>query len=338
MAEVRLQNKPQAGSTGFGLAAGFFLAAAGGWMLYSRYGVNHRLPMPDALDAPREEIESMRIGRLSYYCDRSAEAGRPLVLVHSINAAASAYEMAPLFNAYRGSRPVYALDWPGYGFSERSRRIYSPQLYQDALTDFLVEVVKQPADVVALSLGGEFAALAALAHPRLFHSLALISPTGLAWVGGGSSSQKVRAAGMSNSIHPLLSLRLWARPLFDLIATHSSIEYFLSKSFVGAIPPGMAEYAYCTAHQPGAEHAPLYFLSGKLFTAQVRARVYEPLRVPALALYDRDPYSHFETLPDLLLKNHHWQAVRMVPSLGLPHWERTSDTLEVLEGFWKGVK
>lgn len=339
MADRQLEKGTNAGPSGWILAAGFILAVKCSWLLYSRFGVNHSLPMADALDAPRENFENMRTGRLSYYVDRlSVTNPRPLVLVHSVNAAASAYEMAPLFNHYRGKRPVYVLDLPGFGFSERARRVYSPQLYQDAITEFMVEVVKEPADVIALSLGGEFAARAALAHPRLFHSLVILSPTGLSWPGGGSSSQKVRKVGLSNAIHPFLSMRLWARPLFDLIATRSSIEYFLNKSFVGSIPPGMVEYAYISAHQPGAEYAPLYFLSGKLFTSQVRTRVYEQLRIPVLALYDRDPYSHFETLPDLLLKNHHWQAVRLVPSLGLPHWERTADTLEVIEAYWKGLK
>jgi pimeloyl-ACP methyl ester carboxylesterase len=46
----------------------------------------------------------------------------PMLLVHSVNASASAAEMAPLFDYYRQSRSVYALDLPGFGFSDRSDR------------------------------------------------------------------------------------------------------------------------------------------------------------------------------------------------------------------------
>ena len=338
MADRRLTTGSKTGSSGLGFAAGIIAAALGGWILYSRYGVNHDLYLPDALTARRDTWTSARDGQMNYYADGEGIAGRPLVLIHSVNAAASAYEMAPFFNHYRGQRPIFALDLPGFGFSERSRRIYSPQLYQDAISDFLTSVVKEPADVIALSLGGEFAARAALAKPRLFHSLAILSPTGLSRRGAQSASQQARASGLSNALHPFLSFRLWARPVFDLIATRSSIEYFLGLSFVDTIPTGMIDYCYKSAHQPGAEFAPLYFISGKLFTAQVRSRVYEQLRLPVLAIYDHDPYSQFETLPDLLLKNHHWQAVRLVPSKGLPHWERIADTVEVMDAFWKGLK
>jgi pimeloyl-ACP methyl ester carboxylesterase len=327
-----MANKAEQGRFGLGgLLFGAVLGAAGAWVLYSRFGIPHDLSIPQAVDAECGTLEHARLGRANYYAAQRA-AGRPLVLLHSINAAASAYEMRPLFEAYQAKRPVYALEWPGFGLSERAARIYSPQFYQDVLTEFLTTVVREPADVVALSLGGEFAARAAMQRPDLFHSLAILSPTGLS-----RDSLSPRSLGLSNALHPWLSFRLWGRPLFDLIATRSSIEYFLRKSFVGHIPPGMVEYAFISAHQPGAEFAPLYFLAGKLFTPQVRERVYEPMRVPALALYDSDPYSTYEALPELLLRNHLWQAVRLVPSRGMAHWERPADTREVLDAFWKSV-
>lgn len=49
---------------------------------------------------------------------------RPLLLIHSVNAAASAFEVKPLFYYYRGRRPMYALDLPCFGQSDRSDRFY----------------------------------------------------------------------------------------------------------------------------------------------------------------------------------------------------------------------
>ncbi len=334
----QLQNEPASPvSSGLkGLASfstGLLLATAGSWLLYSHLAIDHAVPLPDALPAERKTFTSSVAGTLSYYRGQ-VRTGHPLVLIHSINAAASSYEMKPIFLHYRGQRPVFALDLPGFGFSERSKRVYSPGLYETALLDFLKTQVGEPADVVALSLGSEFAARAARAEPDLFHSLVMISPTGFSFR-SERGSQKASQTGLSDLLHPLFSFPLWARAFYDLITTRLSIQYFLRQSFVGTVPPDLVEYAYATAHQPGAEFAPLYFISGKLFTPGIRQAVYERLQVPTLVLYDRDAFTSFEMLPDLLTKNPNWLAVRLVPSLGLPQFERLEDTVEVLDSFWK---
>src|SRR5579859_5130132 len=118
------------------------VGAVGGWIGYSALGVNHRMPLPEAIEGQRHTFISPRAAMMSYYADRTA-SGRPLVLIHSINAAASAYEMRPLYLHYRSQRPVYAPDLPGFGFSDRSNRAYSPQLYTDAIIDFLQSQVHQ---------------------------------------------------------------------------------------------------------------------------------------------------------------------------------------------------
>ncbi len=312
---------------------GLSLAAAGGWIVYSRFGIDHNAALPAALPAERKTYLSSA-GSLSYY-HNGAHPGRPLVLIHSVNAAASAYEMRPLFMAYQAQRPVFALDLPGFGFSERSKRTYSPQLYEAAVLDFLDTQVGEAADVVALSLGCEFAARAALVRPERFHSLALISPTGFRQAGSDSGSQRASQTGSDSRLYETFSFPLWARPLYDLLTTRPIIRYFLQKSFVHQPPEDLVDYAYLSSHQPDAEHAPLYFISGKLFTPDIRRKVYEALQVPSLVLYDRDAYTRFEMLPDLLMKNKAWQAIRLVPTLGMPHYERTQDTVEVLDKFWK---
>jgi pimeloyl-ACP methyl ester carboxylesterase len=310
------------------------LAAAGGWILYSNLAIDHEMTLPDALPAERKVYQSSAAGPLSYYRSRT-ETGKPLVLIHSVNAAASAYEMRPLYLQYSSRRPVFALDLPGFGFSSRSKRVYSPALYEAAVLDFLETQVGEPADVVALSLGCEFAARAALLAPERFDSLTLISPTGFSQGGGDRSSQQAGKSGLSQYLQPMFSFPLWARPFYDLLTTRTSINYFLEQSFMGAVPKDLIDYAYVTAHQPGAEHAPLYFISGKLFTPNIKRNVYEQLKVPTLVLYDRDSFTSFERLPDLLAENQSWQAVRLVPTLGMPHFERTEDTVEVLDRFWE---
>jgi pimeloyl-ACP methyl ester carboxylesterase len=251
-----------------------------------------------------------------------------LLLIHSINAAPSTFEVKPLFEHYAGSRPVYSIELPGFGHSERSDRAYSPTLYAGALQSLLEQVIAEPADLVALSLSAEFAARAAIAAPDRVASLALVSPTGF-------STRSLPSPAVGRFVHRLLRTRLWSQGLYDLVSSRRSIRYYLGKSFVGEPPRPLLDYAYATAREPGARHAPLMFLSTQLFTRHAFTELYAKLDwLAVLAIADRDPYVTFERLPELMATNPNWQHQRLAPHLGMPHWERSLETFEVLDRFW----
>ena len=126
--------------------------------------------------------------------------------------------------------------------------------------------------------------------------------------------------------------------MFDLVASRRSIHYYLNKSFMQQAPQEMLDYAYATAHQPGARHAPLSFLSGKLFTPQAMTNLYGRLTThPALVLADRDPYVRFDQLDDFVASHANWQRARTVPNMGLPHWEDLAATTKTLDAFWQSL-
>jgi pimeloyl-ACP methyl ester carboxylesterase len=316
----------------------FGAVAAGvvGWIIYSWKYIQHHLKLNRALDVEPVDYQSDHAGRLSYYFDSNG-SGVPLVLLHSINAASSAFEMKPIFDRFRGSRPVYVLDLPGFGFSDRSNRVYNPFLYQTAIFEFLRDVVGQPADVVTLSLSSEFTGATAVHHPELIRSLIMISPTGFVPLKVREVTERYKKRGAKDALYSGLSVGLWNRPFFDLVSSRPSIKYFLNKSFEGVVPDLMVDYAYVTSHQTGAEHAPTYFLSGKLFTPAVRETVYRLITQPVLVIYDRDPYTNFEMLPLMLKELENWQGVRICPTKGLPHWEEPGKTWDAMTRFWEGI-
>ncbi len=313
----------------------FPVAVLAGWLGYSALFVNHRVVLPPAIDAERRTFQSTRAGLLSYYVDRSAQ-GRPLVLIHSINAAASAYEMRPIFEQYRSQRPVYAIELPGFGFSERSERDYSAALYTEAIIDFLEQEVQSngDADVIALSLSSEFMARAALERPDLFRTIAMISPSGFTERGAENRVQNTGQRGTSDRVLGVLKWPVWSQGLYDLLVSPPSLRYFLQLNFVGEVDPGLLDYAYATAHQPGSRWAPFAFVSGKLFSFDIRETVYEQLTLPVLVLYDKDPNIRFDTLPQVLERSN-WQDGRIAGTLGLPHWEQMPATAEALNTFWQ---
>jgi len=250
--------------------------------------------LPDALPADRFETEG-RAGRLSYYV---AGEGRPLLLFHSINAAGSAYEVLPIFQKERANRRVYAVDLPGFGFSDRSDRAYSSRLYVDAIHD-MIDVIAadtgsdEPIDALALSLASEFLARAATERPERFHTLAFVTPTGFE-----SGAGKRRGPSGSNREVPFLynalTFPLWSEGIYKGLTSRPSIRFFLQKTFGDKqIDEAMLDYDYLTTHQPGARHAPYAFVSGRLFSNDIRD-VYEKLQMPVfLAHGTRGDFADF---------------------------------------------
>ena len=290
---------------------------------------------PLALTGEQFNIDS-QAGRLSYYRATPAEGTNqtPLLLVHSINAAGSAYEVKPLFEHYRSQRPVYALELPGFGFSERSARTYTPRLMTDAVLAMVALIQNQhgsaPIDSLALSLGSEFLARAAREQPNIFRSIALISPTGFdrnAPYDGPPGSTRG-----STVLYRFFTFPLWRKGFFALLTSRPSIRFFLKKTWgSGNIDQAMVDYDYQISHQPGAHHAPYYFVSGFLFSKDI-SRVYESLQQPVWMAHgvrgDFVDYRYKSALENR--PNWHFSVFQ---TGALPHFEKTNEFIEAYDAF-----
>lgn len=241
--------------------------------------------LPAAVGGERIEFASPA-GRLSAYVEG---VGPPLLLIHSINASASAAEMRPLHEHLRASRTVFSVDLPGYGFSERSDRDYTPRLMTDALHVFTAQIRARcgplPIDALALSLSCEYLARAAAEAPDRFRSVALVSPTGFRGL------RPWRAAPGTTRGKAWLYKALrgpdgrWGAPVFRALTRPGVIRYFLGRTWGSkAIDERLWAYDLLTTRAPGAEHAPLHFLSANLFSADIHT-VYERLQMPVWMAY-----------------------------------------------------
>jgi pimeloyl-ACP methyl ester carboxylesterase len=208
--------------------------------------------------------------------------GSPLILVHSINAAASAAEVRPLFDLMCSHHTVYAIDLPGFGASARADRKYTPRLMTDAILDLVAHVQglhdRVSVDALAVSLSCEFLARAAVEKPECFTSLSLVSPTGM-------SGLKTRLAPEGQTygqdwLWAVLKGPGWGKKIFRLLTQPKVIRYFLRKTWGSKqIDEEMYQHAVWSARQPGAEHAPLCFLSAQMFSSDI-TRVYDQLAQP----------------------------------------------------------
>ncbi len=286
-----------------------------------------------AIDAKLQEFDlGAGLPRVRCYVDDPGSPGssmKPLVLIHSVNAAPSSMEMKPLFDYYRGSRPVYSLDLPGFGQSPRGDFPYSPGFYARVVARFLETALgEREADIVALSLSAEFLVRAIIEHEPPVSTATLISPTGV-------GIRQPRTSQSAQGITSFLARSPLGTPLWRGLVSPPSIRFFLGQAFhSGSAPKSLVDYAYATSHQPGAKFAPFAFLSMGLFTPNAVESLYLLLSVPTFILYDRDPNIGFERLEELLSMNQVIRAERIEPSMGLPHWEHTQRTCDLLDQFW----
>ena len=282
-------------------------------------GVAPPAPLRAPLAGETLHLDDPRAGSLQLYA-AGPSGSSPMLLVHSINAAASAYEVRPLYDRFSASRPTYALDLPGFGRSERSPRRYVPRLMTDAIHAAVAHVRGRhggaKVDALAVSLSCEMLARAAVETPEAFRTLALVSPTGLAGkaLDGPPGSTLGR-----DGVQAILGGWL-GRASFSLLTRPSVIRYFLARTFGRKhIDEGLWAYAVETAHQPGAEHAPLWFLSGHLFSRDA-TRVYEALEPPVWACHGvRGDFVRYDDV-DRLARQRGW--TRTVLETGaLPYFE-----------------
>ena len=288
--------------------------------------------LPPAVIGERFEFESPA-GRLSAYV---AGDGPPLLLIHSINASGSAAEMRPLHEHYRAGRTVVAIDLPGFGFSERSDRNYTPRLMTDAvhaITDQIrARMGTAPIDALALSLSCEYLARAAVERPGWYRSLALVSPTGFRGL------QPWRGAPGSTRGLPWLyrALRgpggLWGGAVFRALTRPGVIRYFLRRTWGSKeIDEALWAYDLLTTQAPGAEHAPLHFLSANLFSADIHD-VYEKLDMPVWMSHGvRGDFTDYRGRV-IVEARPNWRFT-LFPTGALPYFEKPEDFTDAFTEF-----
>lgn len=276
--------------------------------------------LPPALSADLHTL-SGAVGRIAVYAGGS---GPPVLLVHSINALASAAEVRPLFDALRQDHSVYAIDLPGYGLSERLPHAYTVGDMCAAIRQVAQWVALRhsglPLQVLSVSLSCEFVARLAQETPSLFSSLALVSPTGFR--GGQSLRQPAGSTLFMAGFDRFLRQPGpgWGRFLFRQLSRPSVVRYFLRRTWGGQqIDETLWAYAVRTAQVPFAEQAPLSFLSGGLFSADMHT-VYESLRLPVWVVHGtRGDFTDYRAL-DLVRDRSNWQ-VTVMQAGAMPYFE-----------------
>lgn len=291
--------------------------------------------MTNALTPPFEAQQSflpLASGKVAVFHRGS---GAPILLVHSVNAAASAAEVKPLFEHFSRSRETWAFDLPGYGLSDRKPIAYTVRFMTDAVIACAKEAYAKanntPIDALALSLSTEFLARAAAEHPHLFRRLIMVSPTGF------RGMRSLRAPTGGNRYMSWLDRVLrgpgWGGAVFRGLTKPSVIRYFLKRTWGSdGIDEDLWAYDILTTRQPNAEHAPLSFLSGRLFSTDIHT-IYDQIEAPILITHGtRGDFTDYRGLA-LFAHKRNWQTHVFENTGALHFFERPDEFRSLIDRF-----
>lgn len=321
-----------AGRAALGLAAA--AAAAYGVYIWGTPG-GRRKPVTELRNALDLRLNYVSWRGLHYAFYSRPGTGRPIVLLHSINAVASAHEMRPLVQRLKreSRRSLYALEWVGFGHSDRPEISYTPQVMEDQLEHFLGKVVRAQGgcDVIGLSLGATYAAGLARRRPDLIRSLVAIEPAGL-----GDEPEEI-GKGWSRLLFTLPGVQ---RAFYDRLTTPESLYRFARNHLFTpefGVPEEYVDHGAETARMEGAARPLDDFLSGRLFSDEARdafLHLRQPLLVVHGTVHSRRLESYRE-LPELEARPNVF--VHPLPTGALPHWERPGDLMERIGEFYRAL-
>lgn len=131
-----------------------------------------------APDAAAEYVEEPVFGgRVALY-----RAGRPgadaVVLVHGLGKPA-ARDWAKVIPALAALYSVYAVDLPGFGYSDKGNHLYSPDNFARVIEAVMAGRAQRPFALVGHSLGGTVALAYAAAYPQRVSRLILVDSAGV---------------------------------------------------------------------------------------------------------------------------------------------------------------
>lgn len=188
--------------------------------------------------------------------------GSPVLLLPAFSTVSSRTELAGIAQILAPHVQVIALDWLGFGESDRPPIHYNRSLYQQLLQDFVRDCCPQLLTIVAAGHAAGYAMQLVQQQPGVCAKLLLVAPT---WKG------PLRAMGapisVATGIRNLVRSHLLGQGLYAL-NTHPAFLKWMYQRHVYVdrekLTPDFMTTKHRITQQPGARFAPAAFVTGGL--------------------------------------------------------------------------
>jgi pimeloyl-ACP methyl ester carboxylesterase len=298
-------------------------AALGAAAAYNAMASHDVPPLANPIGG-QEGFFDWRGSRIAYTVRGS---GSPLLLVHSIHAAASSYEWRHNVEALARNHTVYTVDLLGFGRSSRPGTRYSARLYIALLDDFAQQVIGGPCTIVANSLAAAYAIVLGARDPSSFPALVLVEPVGLVRL--NESPLVVRDFARFAVDTPVIGTAF-----YNALVSRRSIRAFLESAYAdnSLVTREMVDHYFETSHQPGAKHAPAAFIAQQL-NIDVRTALRRLVQPALLVWGEQAVQAPVEEIRGFLALKSDFEVAILDPAGDLPHDERADEFNEIVSAF-----
>lgn len=211
--------------------------------------------------------------------------GTPVLMLPAFSTVSTRGEMPGIAERLSSQFQVVALDWPGFGESDRLPLNYSSAFYHKFLQDFVSDILDRPTTVVAAGHAAGYVMQLAQKMPQSVSRIVLVAPT---WRGPlptmGSNQQ------LSGTVRQLVRSPLLGQTLYKLNTTPSFLRLMYRRHVYTdevKLTPEFIAQKWQNTQQPGARYAPAAFVTGAIDPVQERAdflAYFQPLPVPIMVI------------------------------------------------------
>lgn len=132
-----------------------------------------RATIKNVLACSENNYYEWRFGKVRYIKKGS---GSPLLLLHDLSVGSSSYEFNQMIDSLSKNHEVYALDFLGYGLSDKPNITFTNFLYVQMITDFVKNVIGKKTDVIATGDSCPITVMTCHNNPEVFGKLIFINP------------------------------------------------------------------------------------------------------------------------------------------------------------------
>ncbi len=132
-----------------------------------------RATIKNVLACSENNYYEWRFGKVRYIKKGS---GSPLLLLHDLSVGSSSYEFNQMIDSLSKDHEVYALDFLGYGLSDKPNITFTNFLYVQMITDFVKNVIGKKTDVIATGDSCPITVMTCHNNPEVFGKLVFINP------------------------------------------------------------------------------------------------------------------------------------------------------------------